>query len=234
MTGRFRFALIAAMAVILGMAGYQPASADTIELGGGWAADVDPGVTLTPFTDPNDPGVLKVVVEKLARFTNGPTEDGYIEPLRITFFQVASQAATQISITDEVITNNTGVDWSGFKFIVETDGMGPDGGPKINSAASAGFDTSPFTTSAYSLDDKVLDLGGGSVANGSIWTPGLSGGELVLNTAPFDNGNFAQAFVFKEQPLYVIPLPASAALALSGLVGLGLIASAKKFRGALA
>ncbi len=40
----------------------------------------------------------------------------YRSTIPITFTQIASDAVGQIVINDEVITNSTGSDWTGFQF----------------------------------------------------------------------------------------------------------------------
>src|SRR5688572_22748452 len=76
----------------------------------GWRADVDTGVDLTIFAVQGD--FTSLSIEKLANFTEGPNEDGFIPPLKITFFQVSNTATAFIHIADEIVTNNTGVDWT--------------------------------------------------------------------------------------------------------------------------
>ncbi|MGH7213200.1 MAG: hypothetical protein ACREIT_00230, partial [Tepidisphaeraceae bacterium] len=104
-----RNALIAAVAVAAGMFGAANApAAKVIEIkdpssgkDSGWRAMVEDGIDLTVFSVANDLTTLSL--EKFAHFSNGPTQDGYIEPLRITFFQVSSEATSQIKIADEVV-----------------------------------------------------------------------------------------------------------------------------------
>ncbi len=171
--------------------------------------------------------------------------DGFIEPLIITFRQVSSTAVPNIAIDDETIVNNTGVDWTGFRFIVEG-GLSNNGAvPHLDEAASVGFLTDPFNTAQYLNNDKELRASsnsGGTLSSnalsGNIWHPGLQAGDLTIAADPFSSGSVGQTFVFKEQPISglstggtsFIPLPPAAWTSLSGLLGLGFISKAKNLK----
>jgi len=202
----------------------------------GWMAELDPGVDLTILSTSNNGITLSL--EKTADFTSGVNADGFIEPLVIAFRQVASNAVPNISIDNEVVTNDSGSDWSGFRFIVEG-GVANNGAvPHFDTAASAGFSTDPFAVSAFSSDSKELTATGGTLPSGAfpanLFRPGEASGALVIAADPFTSGNVAQTFVFKEQPIAgstsLIPLPAAAWTSLSGLLGLGLISNAKNLK----
>jgi hypothetical protein len=226
--------LAAAAVVSLGLIPTaKAASADFSAFG--WMADTEQGVDLTLLSTSNNGITLSI--EKSATFSSGVNADGFIEPLLVTFRQVSSNAVANISIDDETITNDTGTDWSGFRFIVEG-GLTNNGTvPHFDSAASAGFLTAPFDVPTFMNNDKELRATGGtlsSTALSNVWHPGLNAGNLVIAADPFSSGNVAQTFVFKEQPIAgsgpLIPLPAAAWTSLSGLLGLGLISNAKKLK----
>jgi len=226
--------LAAAAMVSLGlMSSAKAASKDLSAFG--WMADLQDGVDLTILSTSNNGVTLSL--EKSANFTTGVNANGFIEPLLITFRQVASNAVPNISIDDETITNNTGSNWSGFRFIVEG-GLANNGVvPHFDTAASGGFLTDPFAVGTFSGDSKELTATGGTLSSSAlsnVWHPGLAAGDLVIAADPFATGNVGQTFVFKEQPITgsgpLIPLPAAAWTSLSGLLGLGLISNAKNLK----
>jgi len=228
-------ALAAAAVVSLGLIPSAKAASKDLSAFG-WMADLQDGVDLTILSTSNNGVTLSL--EKSANFTTGVNANGFIEPLLITFRQVASNAVPNISIDDETITNNTGSDWSGFRFIVEG-GLANNGAvPHFDTAASTGFLTDPFAVGTFSTDNKELTASGGTLSSnalsGNIWHPGLAAGDLVIAADPFATGNVGQTFVFKEQPITgsgpLIPLPAAAWTSLSGLLGLALISNAKNLK----
>lgn len=205
----------------------------------GWAAFLDDAhggssVDLTVI-DGGTTNTLDLQLQKFATFGPNFTSGGDVNPISIVFRQVAANAVPFISIEEENVLNDTGVSWGGFRFILE----GGTGGvqPSFDTAASAGFSVSPFTTSTFINDNRELRVeGGGAVSstNGSnLWQPGNAAGALVIDALPFATGSVRQTFVFKEQPI-LIPLPAAAWTSLSGLVAVGLLVGAKQARKILA
>jgi len=243
---RFRAVTASAASVLLGVIAVQSADAGRIiplvdpgsGFDSGWRAEVADGIDLTIFSVQGD--FTSLSLEKLADFTNAPDE-GFLDPLRITFFQVNSRATSKIRIADEYLLNNTGTNWTGFTWKIETGAVGP----KFDVAGSNGFNIDPFTSEKYSEDDTRYTVQGGGVISaddggglGNVYTPGLQNGSLVIDAAPYANGSSRRTFVLKEQPLIgeqpLIPLPAAAWSALSGLLGIAVIAKAGKVRQLLA
>lgn len=231
---------VLAAAAVVGLGAFvSSANAATKDLSlYGWMAEMDPGVDLTVLNQAGN--TLTLQLEKSATFTA-------VAPLNIQFFQTAitSQAVSRIIIDDETITNETGKDWDGFRFIVEG-GLSNNGAvPTFDTAASGGFGAAPFTTETV-VSNKEIALSGGVLSSTNFpanrFTPGKTGGDLVINATPFTSGGMHQTFVFKELPTVgvgpgghgnpppVIPVPAAAWTSLSGLLGLGLISNAKKLK----
>ena len=189
-------------------------------------------VTLTVLAEDAN----SVVLQKVAAFRDGPDQYGMIAPIEINFEQVRSNAKPNIVFTSEQVSNDTGWDWNGFKFIIEDGQTGTSADTQFDVDATFNggdpFDTSPFkfiSATGISSSPQVITLGDGVLANGDTWLPGIGAGagELVILGAPASNGT--KRFVFKEQP-NVIPLPAAVWSALSGLIGLGVFGSAKGLR----
>lgn len=232
---------ILAGAVAVSAVGVQPVDAGSMILGNsGWRASWDPSfdqvdgtyVVLTVLAETSD----SVVVQKGAVFTNGPDQFGLIAPVEINFEQISANAAANIVVTSESVTNATGIAWNGFKFIIE------DGTTDTAADTSFNLDRTfgtppPFNVSPFQVVDvggptsqpQIITLGDGILNHGEIWRPGVgpAGGELVIHAAPKTDGS--QRFVFKEQPL-PIPLPAAAWMGLSSLAALGAFGSLKRTR----
>jgi hypothetical protein len=232
-----RFIIAAVLSVaILGMFSRAQAALVTEPLGdSGWSVRYDNvGLTLTLLNPPADvEDTAFVVLEKVAQFGEGLNEFGFFDPLEISFIQTGEQATQYVVIDVEHVFNDTGIDWSGFRFIVEDPMQGVGGGAHFDQALSADFDITPFTTKTYNGNSTELFVSGGTVPHtppGDEWLPGFDHGSLFINANPFDSGNVRRTFVFKEQPVSVIPLPAAAWTGLSGLLGLGMIGVAKNWR----
>ena len=195
-------------------------------------------VTLTVLAETCD----AVVLQKVAVFTDGPDQYGMIVPIEINFEQIRGDAVQQIVFTSENVTNASGTDWSGFKFIIEDGTKGTPADTHYNLDETFGgsdpFDTSPFSVteigSPYGMP-QIITVGDGTLHNGEVWYPGMASGagQLVINAAPSCEG--VKRFVFKEQPIpSAIPLPAAAWTGLTGLIGLALPRAARKFRKSIA
>lgn len=183
------------------------ATAEIIDLGGGWQAEV--------FTDNVDVvslgfdnGVL--TIQKIAEFTEIDEFTGEPAPINITFSQVADDAntASKIIIDSEMLTNSTGLDWIDFESILV------DGGDAVwNPAEMAGLDIAPFTGSEFLDGDTIFRTFGGTVADGDTWNPGAASGDFVIDLDL--SGDSPLVFTLKEAP----SVPAPGAFGLAVLAG---------------
>jgi hypothetical protein len=243
---RFILAAVAGILAFTVVAGSSRAAIVTQALGqSGWSVRYDNNeiaITLLNIDVTSDSA--NVVIEKVAQFSSGPNDFGFIDPAEITFIQNMSEATDNIVIDREHVFNNTGTAWTGFRFIIEDPMSGVGGGARYDQSASADFNVSPFTNKQFissDVQEELIASGGAGVPDGGEWTPGFGdpndpedeGGSLVINANPFDNGGVRRTFVLKEQPSpgeFVIPLPAAAWSGLSGLLGLGIVSSYKALR----
>ena len=139
-----------------------------------------------------------VFIEKSAEFTQGPGPAGF-PTIPIVFRQIAFPAVTQIVINDEIITNSTGVDWTGFNMTLLDSGNATFNPGLTNaSGGGLGFSTSPFVNQAFGDDNTAFTVDGGVVAAGDIWFPGLTG-ELYIDVIPQTEAPFT-LFTLKETP----------------------------------
>jgi hypothetical protein len=220
MTVSFKHIAGFAIAAVLGTAAATQASpvlksGDTVD---GWKITFPAGISLAVDAANN------LVLEKQAAFTN-------IEGLVITFNQVSYSASPTITITDESLTNVSGKDWSAFQFLLLNTLAG--------NAADAKFtgqnftDTTPLPVQTKS--DDTITMSGGVLhdTDTAKWGFGANGGELVMQANPATSG-LKKVFDFKEIPVVGVPLPTAAWSGLTGLLGLGLLGSAKKVKKILA
>ena len=190
-----------------------PSQAGSVSAGGwnaSWDSSFDNVLGLTALST----GDNTVTFNKFAQFTKGPGDDGVYEPLVITFQQYSPNAKKWIRIGGESVVNQSGLDWTGFKFVLAppaADGVGFDLGKTF--APSDSFSIAPFTTHALSTNSKELTLTGGTVPHqpigNNVWNPGQASGSLWINTGALTSGG-SRAFEFKEIP---IDPPASKATA---------------------
>jgi len=188
----------------------------------GWTITTSPGVTI--FEDSATPGVLSL--EKFVDFTSNA---GAI----VTFTQApsaSSPAAPEITL-GETITNLTNTTWSEYQNVVINPLASITPPVVAGPATLVGGVYDPATFSS-SVDMAVNVPEGGTLNFGQN---GQTNG-LVIDTNPSTGlaGQLPQSFMLKEVPSAAIPLPAAAWSGLSGLVGLGLLASAKKVKKILA
>jgi hypothetical protein len=234
---RVGVAAAAVFAVAFALALVQPANAALVTkvLGdSGWSAQYDnTEISLTLLNPPADEDeVAWVVLQKVAQFDE-------IAPYDISFIQNSNEATQYVVIDKEFIFNDSGVDWDSFRFSILDTMPEVDGGAVFDQAQSANFSVDPFTSKVFSADSRQLTVSGGIVPHASPndeWRPGTVG-SLFIDAKPFDSGGVRRSFIFKEEPNpgeFVIPLPASAWSALSGLIGLGVIAAAKNWRRVIA
>lgn len=146
-------------------------------------------------------------------------------------FNRTSATASTLAIGTESLTNSTGTDWTGFRTFVSTaTAAGGTGAGFQLSLQPGGFNIDPFTIINFTNSNTEMDVTGGTVANGSAWTPGssTSGGVAIISANSADD-----RFLLKEIALTgatPIPLPAAAWSGLSVMVGLALFGAAKRVR----
>jgi MYXO-CTERM domain-containing protein len=189
------------------------ASAGFVDIGGGWAAQWD--ASLDPYVSVDALGVEgdAVFVRKNAEFIQGPKEPGGFPSIAIVFRQIAWPAVSNIVIEEEVITNSTGTDWTGYRMQLIDHGdafFDPDATMNSGGPGPIGFDIQPFTTAEFQEDDTRLLIGGGVVPDGDVWRPGSGndGGQLWITVNPHPEDPFT-IFTLKETPL---PTPGALAL----------------------
>lgn len=238
------FVTLATLGVTVGVGTIQ---AGSLVLGdAGWTAtwddSLDPFLSIALDIQSNDSD--SVLIEKSVTYSSDfLNERGFIEPVPIVFQQTDTDAKRLIIITDETITNNTGVNWDSFRMTLLQGSTGTEADTRFDVDGTGigtpgGFDIAPFTNAEFSVNNQVLTLSGGTVADGDVFTPGQgpNAGELVITALPTNGGQSLRTFVLKEQPgpgttpPVVIPIPAAAWTGLSGLLGLGLFAAARKIR----
>ena len=221
---------------VVGLAVASTASARTVNLTDGSGANI--GWTAT-IPDVGDDASIQL---SFVRSANGvvyinktATVTSNNSALVIEFDRTSASAPT-LAIGTESITNSSGTDWTGFRTFVSTaTATGGTGAGFQLSAAAGGFNISPFTTMAFTNNNTEMDATGGTVATGTTYSPGsaTTGGLVILSGSSTDD-----RFLLKEIALTggntgpgpAVPLPAAAWTGLSTLLGLGLVAGAKRVR----
>ncbi len=200
--------LVFGLALVCALCLSPAAQAGSIVLGdSGWEAIWD--VSLDPFVDIAVDAVTDnaVFIEKSAEFTQGPGPGGF-PAIPIVFRQIAVPAVEMIVINDEIITNSTGADWTGFNMTL-LDGGNATFNQALTDASGggAGFSTSPFDNQLFGNSDTLFSVNGfglgpngsdATVADGGIWFPGLVG-ELYIDVVPQTTAPFT-LFTLKETP----------------------------------
>ena len=189
----------------------------------GWTANWDS--SLDAFVSVVTDGLSgnAVFIQKFAEFTGPPP--GGLSPITITFQQTQPTTITNIVIEDEAITNGTGVPWTDFHMDITDSGdahFDPTATAGSGGPGPIGFNINPFTTAAFGTSasgpNTTLDLGGGTVPAGTIWTPGngpSGDGQLWMSVSPHAAAPFT-VFTLKERP--TVPEPTTlGALAIGGL-----------------
>jgi hypothetical protein len=195
----------ACLALVL--AGARPALAGTVVFEGtGWQAQWD--ASLDGLVDVDFIDVIgdTIFIQKAAEFTQPPTNNTHT-PVVISFQQTGPSTISSIVIDDEIVTNSTGVAWTGFVMSVNN---APGGGVSFNPVMTAGsggggpigFSIDPFTTAEFVDGDRRLNISGGVLADDEIWFPGGGGndGQLWINVQSGPEGDFS-SFSFSEQPV---------------------------------
>jgi len=167
----------------------------------GWCVTTNRPLNVDIFVDAVIPGELALIqITKDFKEPPNPAEGGLIPAILLDFVQVCPDdlMAPCIFISDESISNQTGVDWRDFHWILFD---GPEAWFDV--AASAGFNTDPFNVQSF--EDfigpnraKKLNVSGGVVPNGGAFFPGIGGGELVICTDL--SGENPVSFTLKERP----------------------------------
>lgn len=191
---------LASAALAVAIAGVANADPITKDLGGGWEVTIFAPDTVDVAVDFVSLTGDVLVIEKTAQFFELAT-------VELLFAQNRddSETVSQIVITDEILTNNTGVAWTSF-----TNDLGAVGPALFDVAASASFTIAPFTTTAYAGDLRSVTYSNGIVPDGVIWTPGLDDGGLVIDV---DLSDRLTSFTLRETPA---PEPSTLAALLIG------------------
>lgn len=169
-------------------------------------------------------------------FVKDATIRSTTDPLILTFTRT-STSAPELVIQNEILLNSSGSDWSGFRTFLSSGSTG--GTPQFsfvtsdNAPGLGDFNIDPFTSFSFLSQNTELFVNGGTVAKGDTWRPGsASGTGLAIVTS----NSSATTFQLKELPQTAgggtpnnpIPVPAAAWMGLSTLIGLGLLANARK------
>ncbi len=187
---------------------------------GGWRAEVDDALlsSVDLFVDFESFENDILVLEKFAQFRNVSDLTGQPDSINITFTQIApdDETITRIAITDEAVTNLTGLTWSGFEMALLD-----SGDAVFNQSLSGDFSVAPFDTTAFSGDSTTVRYSmadeSGAIPDNTTWFPGAAAGELVVDLT-LDRQE-PLVFTLKELPLPV-PAPGVSALLIAG-AGLG-------------
>jgi len=190
----------------------------TKNLGGGWQVTIFDPINVDVVTDFVSVNGNILVIEKYANFVGVDPITGLPRPAQLLFEQIEPDLTTvsRIVLTDQIIVNNSGIDWNLFREeLIPT----KTGQQIFNQALSADFSIEPFTTRTYNDVGSVVDFAGGVVPNGTTWGPGIANGGLYIDV-DLDSSIEAFTFVLKELPF---PEPASGLLVLLA-AGIGAVA----------
>lgn len=195
------------------------ALAGTIDVGGGWRASwpAPPG-GLDIQVDEVTPQFVKIRIVK--DFTAPPT-GGVFEARVIDFVQIKPDAETvpQIIISQETISNLTGAPWTDYHWAVFNQGE-----VWFKVPESAAFDVTPFANKDFSDPYQIfndpnratdLDVDGGLVPPGGVFSPGAVAGDLCIGIDL--TASVPVSFTFKQFPT---PEPAGLVLVTLGALAL--------------
>jgi hypothetical protein len=214
---RSKFAIAAIVFAILGAGAAGAPAAQVVVIGpgqqatvGGWSIASPAGVSLTASTTNST-----LTLEKFAAFTS-------MTPASISFTRLDD--ADSIDITTEMITNETGSNWTGFTFSLTGAGATFD---SIGNSFIPPVGTSPlnsYTNISFSPTSITYT---GTQNNGftSSWG-GEDGSEIVIDAA-------GTSFSLIESPVghaVAVPLPSAALDGSAALGALGLVACANRLK----
>jgi hypothetical protein len=160
-----------------------------------------------------------IFIQKSAEFTQGPV-NGVFPTIPITFKQVGDSSAVSIVIDDEIITNSTGVTWTGFVMKAIDHGdvvFNPAMTAASGGGGPIGFSIDPFNSAEFIKGNSKLVISDGLVAPDEQWFPGggANDGQLWIDVTSGDADNRG-LFTLKERPTStIIPGPS----ALMSIVG---------------
>lgn len=205
-------------AVLLACAGL--ASADTLDLGGGWQATWTGGGDIGITVDDVTPDAVLIEISK---DFDDPPINGAIPGRPITFVQTADDAGTvsRIVIRDETITNLTGVDWTDYQWDLIGGSLA-----WLNVPLSQDWSVTPFGSKVFSDPGNVfndpdratrLSATGGLISNFGSFFPGLQAGDLVIDVDL--SGPTPVTFVLDQ---FAAPEPASLGMLVVSAVALAL------------
>ena len=169
----------------------------------GWCLSTSHPDHLDIYVDAVDMDQRFALIQLSKDFTDPPGFGDLITPMLIDFVQIRPDelTANTIYIADESVTNNTGVDWTDYHWILFD---GPEAWFDV--AASGGFDTSPlavrdfeeFIDSPVNNKAKRLSAAGGVVPDMTTFFPGDGAGELAIGVDL--SGEDSVSFTLKERP----------------------------------
>ena len=224
MLTRLSVGLVAAV-LVLTAAGAASASIVTVPLvapGGGdsgWDVTYD-DTYVDVIVDQVDHGQDFVVIQASKDFTKGPNPlTGQFPPLIMDFTQRLDDAATvaTIILSDEALTNLTGVTWTDFHWqVLDHNEVWFD----VAASGSFGIQPSPqfqqqqwTTWAGHPNRADALDVFDGIVVSGSSYFPGVDDSDLVIRTNLAGTASL-MSFTFKQYPT---PEPATLSLLVAGL-----------------
>jgi len=196
-----RRAVLGALAGALFPAAFS--SAEIIDLGAGWEAEIPDGVPITIDAIFASEALQISVFTEFANF-------GSLDALPVTFRQTAETpgTATMLVLAVADIINNSGQSWVGFRYILE------GGSVEFDADESSGFAAEPFGDAFFDPGGQLAEFTGGVLGVGETWSPGSGPGGLVMNVDI--SGGPLVSFTLLQAP---IPTPGSLALlAIGGLI----------------
>ena len=192
------------------------AQANIIELDdSGWQAEFDDNLLVDINTD--DTGSHFVLIEIAKMFTDPPV-NGQFSPISIDFTVNPGHTRSVpllVVLNDEVVENNTGVDWTDYHWSIEGDAAF-----WISATDDSNFDIAPFTNATWTPHPtwgsdyaSGLDVDGGTVSSGSTFFPGSSASGMLF--IEVDTSVSDPSFTLTQNPT---PEPATLIFLAAGLL----------------